>query len=211
VTDELKVYVGVVIPEEDGRRDTSNETAVLVVVTDEDDNGVRQMVATRPLKHICAGSDQRSKMFRREYGCHSPTGFSWGYAGSGPADLALCILVDMGLPDRDAWRIHQLFKANVIGNLGQGKAWQLDQLQIEEWLLNTARYKRPVRVGSMNDAPMFNQDSDDEDLTGQEEVDGPLGDTIEVGYSEGWAELINEHPKWTWLNRGPALEAPTDE
>lgn len=25
---------------------------------------------------------------------HSPTGFAWGYGGSGPADLARCILID---------------------------------------------------------------------------------------------------------------------
>lgn len=25
---------------------------------------------------------------------HSPTGFSWGYGGSGPADLARCLLID---------------------------------------------------------------------------------------------------------------------
>jgi hypothetical protein len=32
---------------------------------------------------------------------HSPTGFSWGYGGSGPAELARCILIDH-LAD-DAW------------------------------------------------------------------------------------------------------------
>lgn len=30
---------------------------------------------------------------------HSPTGFSWGYAGSGPAELARCLLID-ALGDR---------------------------------------------------------------------------------------------------------------
>ena len=27
---------------------------------------------------------------------HSPTGFAWGYGGSGPAQLALAILIDWG-------------------------------------------------------------------------------------------------------------------
>jgi hypothetical protein len=40
---------------------------------------------------------------------HSPTGFAWGYGGSGPAQLALAILlrfVDAGT----ASRLHQQFK-----------------------------------------------------------------------------------------------------
>lgn len=30
----------------------------------------------------------------RHYVRHSPDGFSWGYGGSGPADLARCLLID---------------------------------------------------------------------------------------------------------------------
>lgn len=30
----------------------------------------------------------------RHHAKHSPSGFSWGYAGSGPADLARCLLID---------------------------------------------------------------------------------------------------------------------
>lgn len=30
----------------------------------------------------------------RHYVRHSPTGFCWGYGGSGPADLARCLLID---------------------------------------------------------------------------------------------------------------------
>lgn len=30
----------------------------------------------------------------RHYVRHSPTGFAWGYGGSGPAELARCILID---------------------------------------------------------------------------------------------------------------------
>ena len=46
----------------------------------------------------------------------SPTGFEWGYGGSGPAQLALAILLD-ALDDRDqAERLYQAFKwAKVAG------------------------------------------------------------------------------------------------
>lgn len=44
---------------------------------------------------------------------HSPAGFEWGYAGSGPAELALNILVQF--TDRvTSYRLHQLFKEDYV-------------------------------------------------------------------------------------------------
>ena len=40
---------------------------------------------------------------------HSPTGFSWGYAGSGPAQLSLAILMQF-IPPEQAVLIYQEFK-----------------------------------------------------------------------------------------------------
>lgn len=45
--------------------------------------------------------------------CHSPTGFEWGYAGSGPADLALNVLAAF-TSTSEAHRLHQLFKFDHI-------------------------------------------------------------------------------------------------
>jgi len=62
---------------------------------------------------------------------HSPTGFEWGYGGSGPADLALNIL-NLYVKPPEAWRLHQAFKQEVIARMpreggiiraGQVKAW----------------------------------------------------------------------------------------
>ena len=47
---------------------------------------------------------------------HSPTGFEWGYGGSGPADLALNVL-GLFVPPPEAWRLHQDFKFAFIGNM----------------------------------------------------------------------------------------------
>ena len=41
---------------------------------------------------------------------HSPSGLEWGYSGSGPADLALNILLKYGMPLRLADRHYQEFK-----------------------------------------------------------------------------------------------------
>lgn len=48
---------------------------------------------------------------------HSPTGFEWGYGGSGPAQLALAILADVLGDDEKAARYHQWFKFMVIAKL----------------------------------------------------------------------------------------------
>lgn len=51
---------------------------------------------------------------------HSPDGFNWGYGGSGPAQLALGILLFVGLtPDR-AVRLHQQLKWDLVCGLPQG-------------------------------------------------------------------------------------------
>lgn len=47
---------------------------------------------------------------------HSPDGFEWGYAGSGPADLALNIML-IYLDEHDAMTIHQDFKFNVLSSI----------------------------------------------------------------------------------------------
>ena len=48
---------------------------------------------------------------------HSPDGFDWGYAGSGPADLSLNILLEFGMDEHEADRLHQKFKAYFIQNI----------------------------------------------------------------------------------------------
>lgn len=48
---------------------------------------------------------------------HSPTGFNWGYGGSGPAQLALALLADATGDDDLAQAIHQRFKWQVTAKL----------------------------------------------------------------------------------------------
>jgi hypothetical protein len=101
--------------------------------------GVTVLVETgkrkRPLRHIPF---------------HSPDGFEWGYGGSGPADLALAILVDhfkerppskgwqaARLFDRwarhaQAWKYHQDFKREFVAMWSGG--WMLHDQEIDTWL-----------------------------------------------------------------------------
>lgn len=57
---------------------------------------------------------QKSQAIRN----HSPDGFSWGYAGSGPAQLALAILLEL-YSEEYAMQHYQEFKNNVIAKLPQ--------------------------------------------------------------------------------------------
>lgn len=70
----------------------------------------------------------------RKYVWHSPTGFEWGYEGSGPADLALNILA-MFIPVYWAVKYHQEFKRQYIAPMpkegGLIPGWEI-YLWIEE-------------------------------------------------------------------------------
>lgn len=62
---------------------------------------------------------------------HSPTGFSWGYNGSGPSQLALAILVDfMGKEDA----VHLYHPFNDVFVRRWGIAWSISSGEIEQWL-----------------------------------------------------------------------------
>jgi len=84
---------------------------------------------SRPLRHVVL---------------HSPTGFGWGYGGSGPADLALSILCDM-LDERPsekqiyhgwftAYPHHQDFKREFVSRWEYGSGFEIGSETISDWL-----------------------------------------------------------------------------
>ena len=57
---------------------------------------------------------------------HSPSGYEWGYAGSGPAQLALAILLDFSGDEEVALNNYQMFKTQFIANFSQEDAqWRI--------------------------------------------------------------------------------------
>lgn len=71
---------------------------------------------------------------------HSPTGFEWGYLGSGPAQLAFAILLDhLGSVDQ-ARGLYQDFKFQVIAQIKESH-WELTTAEIDAALkrIRTAR------------------------------------------------------------------------
>lgn len=71
---------------------------------------------------------------------HSPDGFSWGYGGSGPSELARCILLDhfgfLDPPVREerVEPVYQDFKFAVISTLNMTTDFKLTSQQIDRWL-----------------------------------------------------------------------------
>jgi len=63
---------------------------------------------------------------------HSPDGFQWGYGGSGPAQLALALLLDVTDNTETAVKLHQDFKFDLV--VQWGDAWAISTEQIQIWL-----------------------------------------------------------------------------
>ncbi|MGB9648263.1 MAG: DUF6166 domain-containing protein [Stellaceae bacterium] len=70
---------------------------------------------------------------RQELRNHSPTGFEWGYGGSGPAQLALAILAEHLGDDRAALSRYQRFKWACIAQIC-GANWSLSSEEIDNCL-----------------------------------------------------------------------------
>lgn len=103
----MKVYRGY-----SDRTDAMGPTVVTVT----DDQG------TRPLRHEAR---------------HNPTGFSWGYGGSGPADLARSLLADhLGYVPEPG--VYQRFKWATVARWPQGGRWTITSTEIAAWLVADA-------------------------------------------------------------------------
>jgi len=76
---------------------------------------------------------------------HSPTGFEWGYAGSGPAQLALAILADHCEDSERALNFYQRFKWRIVANLPD-RSWTLTGDEVEE-ILQTLEQEELVGQG----------------------------------------------------------------
>jgi hypothetical protein len=60
---------------------------------------------------------------------HSPTGFEWSYAGSGPAQLALALAADVLGDDEQAQQVYQNLKFKLVGRLPRD-GWSLTEDQL---------------------------------------------------------------------------------
>lgn len=79
---------------------------------------------------------------------HSPTGYEWGYGGSGPAQLALALsssVLGRGkVNDEKAVRVHQTVKATIVSRLLHD-VWILTEQEVKV-AVQEAEKERDVRA-----------------------------------------------------------------
>jgi len=63
---------------------------------------------------------------------HSPDGFQWGYEGSGPAQLALAVLLDVTGDAELSVRLHQDFKRAFVAHWAE--KWEITTKEIKSWI-----------------------------------------------------------------------------
>jgi hypothetical protein len=68
---------------------------------------------------------------------HSPTGLEWGYAGSGPADLALNALYQITGDLVTAFRHYQAFKSRFVASVHE-EGGMIRRAEVEAWLQGRA-------------------------------------------------------------------------
>jgi hypothetical protein len=65
---------------------------------------------------------------------HSPDGFSWGYGGSGPSELARCLLLEViGKDSGEGWH-YQDFKWEFVATWDN--YWKITDEEIKNWVNN---------------------------------------------------------------------------
>lgn len=75
----------------------------------------------------------------------SPTGFSWGYGGSGPAQLSLAILAAV-TSDSEALKFHQQFKWSCVAHIPKNSGWQMTVRDVDQWLQRARKTDPSDRV-----------------------------------------------------------------
>jgi hypothetical protein len=99
---------------------------------------------TMPQRDTIVTVDGRALSTRLDLRNHSPTGFEWGYYGSGCAQLALAILADflgqgpwdrheIGSESPEVMLRYQDFKWEVIAKI-QTDEWTLSGADVRGWL-----------------------------------------------------------------------------
>jgi hypothetical protein len=71
---------------------------------------------------------------------HSPDGFEWGYSGSGPAQLALAIIMDATGNKVTALKYHQEFKEKFVSTW-RNDYFHINASQVRAWIQLKQNYE----------------------------------------------------------------------
>lgn len=159
----MKTYFGTRVPAPGSVDvDTASDTLVCVFTREMRSDGQVDVGLPSHLTHACRATSApfaysiRESQWAARFPCHSPTGFNWGYEGSGPAELAAMILFDLDLPLEQVWALHQAFKSQFVARFGD--VWVLHEEQIRSWLSHAGRSHALSLVATTNEP--FEDDED---------------------------------------------------
>lgn len=103
--------------------------------------------------------DGKPLRLRLDLANHSPTGFEWGYSGSGPAQLALAICADL-VGDKRALAVYMTVKSRLIARI-DAAAWALSADLIEKVIAEAEaeeKIRSGMRAGDMAYAPVLDRE-----------------------------------------------------
>lgn len=86
---------------------------------------------------VSIGSKQLSPNRSQSVRNHSPDGFSWGYSGSGPSQLALAILLEYTDDEEFSLQHYFLFRDEVVQFLPKDY-FELDETVVVNWIKDMA-------------------------------------------------------------------------
>ncbi len=87
---------------------------------------------------------------------HRSTGFEWGHVGSGPAQLALALILDVtGDPDT-AREAHQALMWTKVARWPQGEPWAVTDGELRAWLAanRSGGWRLGTAIGGEGDDPL---------------------------------------------------------
>ena len=94
--------------------------------------------------YVKGDGPDRPLPLRLEVREHSPTGFNWGYGGSGAAQLALAILLDVTNDNElTALTYYQAFKRDIVARWPIHSDWGITASTITYWLDAALEYNEP--------------------------------------------------------------------
>lgn len=103
---------------------------------------MKMYLGTRaPEVRVQVVTDGSCRALRTRDARHSPTGLEWGYAGSGPAELARQLLWDL-TGEEPVPALYQAFKARFVEHFPRG-AWIMSEDMIRAWLADVATDRLP--------------------------------------------------------------------
>lgn len=79
---------------------------------------------------------------------HSPDGFNWSFGGSGPAQLALALLLDATTDPEKALSHYQHFKWEKVA--GWGNEWSITRSEILLWIEEQTKQQLKALLRSRN-------------------------------------------------------------